>query len=126
MDYKKDWIALNLVSGIGKVIFTRLLQHFNTASNVLKASYNDLIKVKGIGEKIAKEIISLKDGKLIEQEIRLIEQNKVWILTLDSPEYPELLKAVYNPPPVLYVKGSLKDLGPSLAIVGSRTPTTYG
>jgi len=126
VNYKKDWVALNLISGIGKIIFTRLLQHFGTASNVLKASYQDLIKIRGIGDKIAKEIISLKDGKLIEQELRLIRENNVEILTLDSPDYPELLKAIYNPPPVLYVKGILKNIGSCIAIVGSRTPTYYG
>ncbi|OGL40302.1 MAG: DNA protecting protein DprA [Candidatus Schekmanbacteria bacterium RIFCSPHIGHO2_02_FULL_38_11] len=123
---KKDWIALNLVSGIGKILFTRLLQHFGTASNVLKVSYNDLIKVRGIGDKLAKEIISLKDGRLIEEELRLINENSVEVLTLDSPEYPATLKTIHNPPPVLYVKGSIKDFEPGIAIVGSRNPTYYG
>ena len=126
MDNKKDWIALNLVSGIGKVIFTRLLKHFGKASNVLKASYQELIKVRGIGDKIAREIISLKDGKIIEKELNLIKKNNVEILTLDSADYPELLKTIYDPPPVLYMKGSLKNTGYPIAVVGSRMPTTYG
>lgn len=126
MDHTKDWIALNLVRGIGKILFTRLLQHFGTASNVLKASSQELIKVRGIGDKIAKEIISLKDGKLIEEELRLIKENNVEVLTLDSPEYPSALKTIYNPPPVLYIKGSLKDFETGIAIVGSRNPTYYG
>ena len=126
MDNKKDWIALNLVSGIGKVIFTRLLNHFGRASNVLKASYQELNKVKGIGDKIAREIISLKDGKVIEKELSLIKKNNVEILTLDSEDYPELLKAIYDPPPVLYMKGSMKNNGYPIAIVGSRMPTAYG
>ncbi|OGL47824.1 MAG: DNA protecting protein DprA [Candidatus Schekmanbacteria bacterium RBG_16_38_10] len=126
MDQKKDWIALNLVRGIGKILFTRLLQHFGSASNVLKASCQELIKIRGIGDKIAEEIISLKDGKLIEEELRLIKENNVEVLTLDSPEYPVALKTIYNPPPVLYVKGSIKDFENGIAIVGSRNPTFYG
>ena len=126
MEQIKDWIALNLVRGIGKILFTRLLQHFGSASNVLKASSQELIKIRGIGDKIAKEIISLKDGKLIEEELRLIKENNVEVITLDSPEYPVALKTIYNPPPVLYVKGSLKDFENGIAIVGSKNPTFYG
>ncbi|MBE6902549.1 MAG: DNA-protecting protein DprA [Ruminococcaceae bacterium] len=50
------------------------------------------------------------------------------IVTLDDDEYPVLLKAIPDPPIVLFVKGSLAPLNdlPSLAVVGPRSPSEYG
>ena len=49
------------------------------------------------------------------------------ILTLWEKEYPSLLKKIYDPPIFLFVKGSMsKPDEDSLAIVGTRTPTSYG
>src|SRR5262249_4451326 len=49
------------------------------------------------------------------------------IVIQSDPEYPELLKQIYDPPVVLYVKGELrpKDKN-SIAMVGSRMTTHYG
>ncbi len=49
------------------------------------------------------------------------------IVTQDDPQYPELLRQIYDPPIVLYVKGELgaKDKN-SVAMVGSRMTTHYG
>lgn len=49
------------------------------------------------------------------------------LLSWNSPHYPALLREIADPPPLLYVQGSLDALsGPKLAIVGSRTPTPNG
>ena len=56
-----------------------------------------------------------------------MEKLKVNVLTSSCPEYPYLLKSIYDPPPVLYYIGKRPDQFPvSLAIVGTRTPTNYG
>ena len=49
------------------------------------------------------------------------------MLSLECPGYPPLLKAIYDPPPVLYFKGKNLDEFPvPLAVVGTRLPTNYG
>lgn len=49
-------------------------------------------------------------------------------LTLKSPDFPELLRNIPNPPKELYVLGDLAPLleRPRLAVVGSRKVTAYG
>ncbi|NIQ01511.1 MAG: DNA-protecting protein DprA, partial [Nitrospinaceae bacterium] len=60
-------------------------------------------------------------------EFRLVEKLGLRILTLESPEYPELLQSIYDPPPVLYCQGRpLNGYTASLAVVGTRTATNYG
>jgi DNA processing protein len=49
------------------------------------------------------------------------------IVTLGCAEYPERLKEIYDPPPVLWVRGNVQLLArPSIAVVGTRHPSPYG
>jgi DNA processing protein len=49
------------------------------------------------------------------------------ILTRGCEAYPERLREIYDPPPVLWVRGDVSLLRqPSLAIVGTRHPSPYG
>ena len=74
------------------------------------------------------------DGKAraaAEQELeRVLAHNggfPTQIVAYDSPLYPDRLKQIYDPPPVLWVSGNAKLLSrPSIAIVGTRHPTPYG
>ncbi len=63
----------------------------------------------------------------LNAELERIEKGNVRVVTYDDPEYPKNLREIYDPPLVLYVKGTLKE-GDSLAIgvVGSRRTTLYG
>ena len=50
------------------------------------------------------------------------------ILPIDDDAYPKCLRAIPNPPAVLYVWGSLPDVDKSdtIGIVGTRTASNYG
>jgi DNA processing protein len=49
------------------------------------------------------------------------------IITLACPEYPEQLREIYDPPPVLWIRGAVQLLSrPSIAVVGTRHPSPYG
>lgn len=63
---------------------------------------------------------------LPEKIYEYCETHRVQILSLLDAQYPEQLRQLVDPPPVLYVKGTLPDLGQALAIVGSRKATPYG
>lgn len=61
------------------------------------------------------------DEKFVERELYLAERNDTAIITLESQDYPPLLKNIHFPPPYIYVKGNVKCLlEPTIAIVGSR------
>lgn len=70
------------------------------------------------------------DGKAraaAEAELARATEQGVRVVCFDSPEYPERLREIYDPPPVLWVRGDVSLLSrPSIAVVGTRHPTPYG
>lgn len=123
----KYWLALNMVVGVGRTLFHRLVQGFGSPAEVFSASRNDLLRIQGIGEKVVSEIKRFDVDSAAERELRLADNEGLRILTLESPEYSPLLKSIYDPPPILYIKGKpLNTITLPLAVVGTRTPSEYG
>ncbi len=116
-----------MVVGVGKTLFHRLVKTLGSPEQVFRASKNDLMRVDKVGEKVATEIRNFEVDKHIERELRFIEKLGMEVITLQSSDYPSLLKAIFDPPPVLYYQGkSLDQFQVPLAVVGTRQPTNYG
>lgn len=118
-------VRLSMTRGIGARAYRKLVSTFGSAEAVLRASKHDLTRVPGIGDGTARAIASGKEID-VEAELELVEKVGVDIITVDSPDYPEDLKRIYDPPLMLYVKGDLRKEEQALAIVGARRPTYYG
>jgi DNA processing protein len=118
---------LSLIKDVGLARIESLLNVFETAQNVLKASKPDLLSVERIGEKIADSIIAASKSDAAQKEIALADKHKIQILLYTDDNYPEVLKNYPDSPPFLYVKGTLLDKDyDSISIVGSRKLTHYG
>lgn len=127
IEEKYYWLALNMVPGVGRKLYHRLIKHFQAPAEVFKASHSQLLQVEGVGENLAEAVSSFDVDKVIDQEKKLVELNRVSIITFQDDIYPENLKKIYDPPPVLYMKGSIvKSDNVAVAIVGTRAPTRYG
>ncbi|MCF7928041.1 MAG: DNA-processing protein DprA [Spirochaetales bacterium] len=60
-----------------------------------------------------------------ERAVRALEQINARVIGLDDPEYPPLLREIYDPPFLLFLRGSLPNQSvPSLAVVGTRRPSS--
>ncbi|HEY5915601.1 MAG TPA: DNA-processing protein DprA [Verrucomicrobiae bacterium] len=127
MDSREALVALNLIEGVGPVRVRQLLEHFGQASAILGASRQELLRVRGIGEDTATAIADWEKTIDLASELKRIAEFGCRIVVQADPEYPELLRQIYDPPIVLYVKGELlpKDKN-SVAMVGSRMTTHYG
>ena len=126
-DNIRNWLKLVRAEGVGPVIFARLLKQFGLVESALGASAGALAKVEGVGTKTAEEICRTRDKFDVEKEIALAERIGVWIINIEDERYPVLLKKIYDPPPVLYIKGTLaKSDSLAVAIVGSRQCSYYG
>ena len=127
MDEVKYWVALNMVLGVGKTLFHRLVREFGSPEQVFRSPRKELMRVEGIGDKTATEIASFSIEAKVDRELRLLEKIQARILTLTNPEYPELLRQIYDPPPILYCQGKPLDSYPiPVAVVGTRAVTSYG
>ena len=124
---KTDWIKLKMVPEIGPICFQKLMKYFLSPANVISSSLSELENVEGIGEKRARIIWDNLKNVDIETELKLIEEHQIKIVTFNDSDYPVILKSIYDPPFLLYMKGeflSRDDL--SIAVVGSRKATPYG
>jgi DNA processing protein len=123
----ESWLRLSHAEGVGSVLFARLVKRFGSAENSLGASVAEMTQVEGIGEITAGKIARSRDTFNVAKELQLADKYKTVLICWDDLRYPPALKSIYDPPPILYVRGSL-DRGDALsaAIVGSRRCSAYG
>ncbi len=120
------WLALRMVRGVGNVTYRELLTRFGSPEAVLRAN-GEALKEAGVHTEVARAIISFDQWRTIETELRKISQTGVRLITRLDAEYPENLTHLHDPPPFLYVRGSLlPEDRLAIAIVGSRFASAYG
>jgi DNA processing protein len=123
----EKWLKLIRADAVGPVTFAKLIKHFSTIDYVLGASVSELSKVDGIGFKTAERIAVTRDRFNTSAELELADKLGVWLINLADERYPPLLTRTYDPPPVLYIKGSLvASDNLAISIVGSRRCSLYG
>ncbi len=121
------WVALRQVCGVGNVIYKTLINHFKSPEKIFNATIEELKNVEDINARAIEAITGFNPTDEIDRKIYEILSKEINIITFNSPEYPENLKNIYDPPPFLYVKGSFVDGDKnSVAIVGSRNASEYG
>jgi DNA processing protein len=127
MESREAFVALNMIGGVGPVTVRKLLEQMPDAPAILGASPAQLQKVPGIGPETAAAIAGWEKSIDLAGELRRIQEFGCQIVIQSDENYPELLRQIYDPPPVLYVKGTLyaKDKN-AVAMVGSRLTTHYG
>ena len=123
---KRYWIGFNLIKGIGAVRMQALLKHFGDLEVAWKAAHIDLARA-GLGLKLIERIAQARQNVDLEKLWAKIEAQGIQILTWEDVAYPQRLKEIDQPPPVLYVRGDyLPDDLFAVAIVGTRRVTAYG
>lgn len=120
-------IALSLIKGVGPMLAKNLLIHFGTAEAVFAANKNQLLKIEGIGEKIANSILQYNALEKAQAHLEFIEKNNIEVLFYADDNYPKRLRNCYDAPLLLYYKGTA-NLNHSriVSIVGTRKATSYG
>ncbi|MFH2056008.1 MAG: DNA-processing protein DprA [bacterium] len=121
------WFALQTVPGIGARRYQILIGKFGAPDIALAASVAELRRLPDIGEKLIDALKTQVDWDTAERQLEQLEKSNGRLLTLIDPEYPAQLRAIYDPPPLLFVRGSFQpEDQQAVAIVGSRTCTSYG
>lgn len=125
MDYY-HWFALRSVPFVGNVLFRRLLERFGSPEAVFQASDAALAAVKGVSAAVVTSLRDHDPRPFAERETAALARAGCRIVTLLDDEYPPLLREIADPPPFLYVRGSLAGIGTAVAVVGSRRASAYG
>lgn len=122
-----DALRLSMVQGVGPRMLRTLLAHFGSPRRVLDATAAELRDVPGIGPKLLRNIVDQRQTVDVDSELDLARRHHVTLIAEHQPTYPRLLREIHDPPPVLFVRGSLQPQdGLAIAIVGSRHATRYG
>ena len=126
MNDVENWLLLLRAEGLGPAGFHKLLITFERPERILAANSSKLIEL-GIKPQTATNIQQASLGA-IQPDIDWLESSENHhIITLFDPRYPQQLKSINQPPPVLFVRGDPDYLHqPQLAMVGSRNPTAAG
>lgn len=126
-DKRLAWLALYLIPGLGNRTIKRLIQRFEQPEGVFEASRKELMTLEGMRETVAHNIVTRAFLPQAERELERVEASNARIVLYTDPAYPVLLKEIYSPPMLLYVKGKeIPPLQTFVALVGSRNPTHYG
>ncbi len=126
MDFLSFWLALKHIPGLGNQTALRLLQHFHSPAAILTAKEKELRQL-GVREKTISALKQKEWKRAVEKERKRLEKASIEVITYQDKRYPSLLKEIYDPPLLIYLKGDATLLNtPSLAIVGTRQATFYG
>jgi DNA processing protein len=120
------WFILKSVPGVGNHLYKRIINRFKSPEAAFGASLNELTKIEGISENLAVAILKHKASEKIKKEIELTATKSFRIITMNDMGYPPLLLEIPDPPPFLYVSGTLDGSSNNIAVVGSRNATDYG
>ncbi|MCW2277955.1 DNA-processing protein DprA [Heliophilum fasciatum] len=121
------WIALASLPMIGARRFYRILDHFGSAKAAWSAPTQAWDGVAGVS--LMRWLPTLKErhDDRIEQLREKLYRSSVQALTMIDSSYPEWLRQIPDPPPVLYIRGELRpEDSKAIAVVGTRRPSAYG
>jgi len=120
------WLALVLAPGLGPKRIIDAVNQLKSPSQILELPLTALEGLRFPAE-AAQFIFDGKARQAAEEEWARVAAQGATLVTYSCPEYPERLKEIYDPPPVLWVRGAAALLSrPGIAIVGTRHPSPYG
>jgi DNA processing protein len=120
------WLALALAPGLGPKRIMDAAKQLEAVSQIFTLPLTALEGLRFPAE-AAQFIFDGKARQAAEEEWARVAAQGATVLTYGCPEYPERLKEIYDPPPVMWVRGPATLLSrPSIAVVGTRHPSPYG
>lgn len=120
------WLALRLTPGLGTRRSTLLLERFRTPQAIFRASPSEL-EAAGIPGALARTVASGSSFEDAATQQQLMKEAGAALVPLGDARYPEPLRKIYDPPPVLFAKGRIELLSSiCIGVVGTRHPTPYG
>ncbi len=124
-DERIYWIGFHRAPFIGPARIRKLRETFGSLREAWHAPAGQLRAV--LDERSVESLLRTRATFSLEKELNRLDQLGVRVITLADADYPHLLAQISSPPPVLYVRGSLRqEDAMAVAIVGTRRATATG
>lgn len=125
-EVRLGWLALALAPGLGPKRILDAVREIHSAAQIFTLTLTELEGLK-FPAQAAQFIFDGKARRAAEEEWSRVRAAGATVVTYSCAEYPERLREIYDPPPVLWVRGDVKLLSRlAIAVVGTRHPTPYG
>ena len=123
----KYWVWLTTLPGLGQRTKLQLLEHFASPEEIYFAPEEELLLAEGV-TKVQCALLADKSLDRAEKVLEDCAKDGQFLLTMDDAAYPARLRNIYDPPLLLYGKGSLPlfDEEVAVTVVGTRSCTPYG
>jgi DNA processing protein len=126
MNHIRYYLGFNLVNGIGPARLDRLIERCGSIEAAWRAQSAELIAA-GLDAKTAAALVKAQRTLDLDAELERVERAGVRLISREDASYPMALAQIPAPPPLLYVRGQISGVDDwSVAVVGTRSPTTYG
>ena len=127
MSQLQYWVWLSMRFGVRPKVKLALVEHFGTPRDVYFATEADYrVRVPLRPEEL--RMLQDKDLRDANRALAICDREHIRVLTIQDAVYPQRLLQIYDPPLVLYVRGTLPQIDDcaAVAVVGTRSATPYG
>jgi DNA processing protein len=126
MASRKYWVGFNIVPSIGPAKVRALIDHFGDLESAWRANEGSL-RQAGMDRRAIRNLVKTRAEIDLDAKVAEIERHGLTFLTWEDDDYPSLLREIYAPPPVIYVRGELRPEDEwAVGLVGTRRATAYG
>jgi len=123
----RDLIALNLIDGMGALSIKKLVEHLGDTEKIFSLKTGEIREITGVSSPVAEKVRGSRGSDEYKKEIRYIENENINVLCFCDEDYPRSLRNIYDPPAVLYYKGTMPGQDDIfVAVVGARQCSLYG
>lgn len=126
MEAVRYYLGFNLTPGIGPARLSRLIEYFGSVRAAWEAPASALAAT-GLDARTCEALMALRARLDLDAELERVWRAGASLLCLEDADYPALLREIPQPPPLIYIRGSLAVCDDwAVAVVGTRRPTSYG
>ncbi len=123
----REFVALHLLDNLGAQRIRLLLQAVEHPQLIFRLERHELESIRGIGPKTAEEVLGFNEWDEVDHILEKTERTGAQIMTYWDDDYPCLLREIYDPPLMLWIKGDRSVLDTdAISIVGTRRVGNYG
>lgn len=122
----REFVALHLIENLGAQRIRLLLQSVKHPQLIFRLKRHELTSIRGIGPKTADQVLSFNDWDKVDQVLEKTERTGAEIMTYWDDDYPTMLREIYDPPLMLWIKGDRSVLDTDgVSVVGTRKAGKY-